>query len=157
MSAGYNSNYFDGDTLAYVKQLENNQNQWVNLGISIPLFNHASVYCQRKRKEIALTNQAYELQKRKDLLYAEIVKARDELQSSENEYHASMESREFNLLSLKNVARKMEKGLAGATDFEASKQRVASAEAAVLKAKLIYIMRKQILEFYNSGNWNHLN
>jgi outer membrane protein TolC len=156
LSAGYNSNFFDGDTLRYISQLENNQNQWVNLGIRIPIFNQASVYSLKKRKQIAIENQEYELQKRKDALYSEIWKAIDELQSSRNEYLASVESREFSRLSLENAAKKMEKGLASATDFEASKQRFVSAEAALLKAKLIYIMRKQMLEFYGKGNWNHL-
>ncbi|MFA5419412.1 MAG: TolC family protein [Bacteroidales bacterium] len=156
LSAGYNSNFFDGDTLRYITQLENNQNQWVNLGIRIPIFNQASVYSLKKRKQIAIENQEYELQKRKDALYSEIWKAIDELQSSRNEYQASVESREFSRLSLENVAKKMEKGLASATDFEASKQRFVSAEAALLKAKLIYIMRKQMLEFYKTGSWNHL-
>jgi outer membrane protein len=155
-SAGFNSNYFDGDTLPYGNQLENNQNQWVNLGINIPIFNHASVYSQKKRKQIAIDNQAFELQKQQDALYAEIWKAIDELQSAENEYQASVESREFSKLTLEHVSKKMEKGLAGATDFEASKQRFVSAEAALLKAKLIYIMRKQMLKFYETGNWNHL-
>lgn len=156
LSAGYNSNYFDGDTLAYTTQLENNQNQWVNLGITIPIFNRASMYSLKKRKQIDIENQEYELQKKRDALYAEIWKAIDEVQSAKNEYLASQESREFSRLSLENVTKKMEKGLASATDFESSKQRFVSAEAALLKAKLIYIMRKQMLEFYGTGNWNHL-
>ncbi len=50
----------------------------------------------------------------------------------------------------------MENGLASTTDYDVAKQRFISAQATLLKAKLIYLMRKQMLEFYRKGNWNHL-
>jgi hypothetical protein len=50
----------------------------------------------------------------------------------------------------------MEKGLAGTTDYDVAKQRYISSQATLLKAKLIYIMRMQMLEFYRKGNWEHL-
>jgi outer membrane protein len=156
VSGGFNTGYFDGDTLGFNTQINNNQNQWVNMGITIPIFNGASVYSRIKRKKIAVFDSELNLQKQREDLYTEIWNAIDDLQSAESEYQASIELYGFSKLTLQNVTKKMEKGLAGPTDFEAAKQRFVNAEATLLKSKLVYIMRRQMLEFYRTGNWGHL-
>ena len=156
LAAGINTNYFDGNDSNYNTQIKNNQNQWVNMGISIPIFNGASVYSKVKRKIIAVQDKELELEKQKDVLYTEIWSAVDDRNSAEKEYLSAFELQEYSELAFLNVSKKMEKGLASATDYEAAKQRFVTAEAALLKAKLIYIMRKQMLEFYKTGNWSHL-
>lgn len=156
VSGGFNTGYFDGDTLGFNNQLSNNQNQWVNMGITIPIFNGASVHSRIKRKKIAMLDHELALEKQRDDLYIEIWNAIDELQSAESEYQSSIELHDFSKLTLQNITKKMERGLAGTTDFEAAKQRFVFAEAALLKSKLIFIMRKQMLTFYQTGNWGHL-
>jgi outer membrane protein TolC len=157
LSAGYNTNYFDRDSLSFSHQIENNQNQWINMGVVIPIFNNASVHTDIKRKKIALRDQQLQLEKQRETLYTSVWKAVDALNSAENEYKSALELHKFSLLTLKNVAKKLENGLASATDYEAAKQRLISAKASLLKARLIYVMRKQMLEFYQNGDWSHLN
>jgi len=161
LSAGYYTDYYDAnradqETKSYTTQLQDNQNQRVNLGIIIPLFNGASTYSKIKHKQIEVIDQKLQLEKRLDDLYAEIWKAINDLQSAQSEYESSVELHGFSNLSLQNVVKKMEKGLASTTDYEAAKQRFVSAEAGLLKAKLVYMMRNQMLEFYVTANWNHL-
>ena len=156
VSGGYSTGYFDGDSMEFYTQLTNNQNQWVNMGIAIPIFNGAVVYSRIKRKKIEVLDNELELEKQREALYIEIWNAIDELQSAESEYQSSIELHDLSELTLQNVTKKMEKGLAGTTDFEMAKQRFIYAEAALLKSKLIFIMRMQMLEFYRKGNWKHL-
>lgn len=156
LRAGLGTNFFDGDSLNFSTQLNNNNNQWINLGISIPIFNGASTYSQIKRKEIEVLNQELELAKRKEDLYTEIWKAVDDLVSAQNEYESSVELNEFSKLTLRNVAMKMEKGMSSATDYEAAKQRFVASESGLLKARMVYVMRAQMLEFYKTGAWDHL-
>lgn len=156
VAGGFNTGYFDGDALNFHDQLSNNQNQWINMGIAIPVFNGASVHSRIKRKKIAMLDSELELEKQRENLYIEIWNAIDDLQSAESEYQSSIELHGFSKLTLQNITKKMEKGLAGTTDFEVSKQRFVYAEATLLKSKLIFIMRKQMLAFYQTGNWGHL-
>ena len=156
VSGGFSTGYFDGDTLAFNSQINNNQNQWINMGITIPIFNQASVYSRIKRKKIAVKDRELDLQKQRDDLYTEIWTAIDDLQSAEKEYLSSIELQGFSKLTLQNVTKRMDKGLASTTDFESAKQRFVSAQAGLLKSKLIYVMRSQMLQFYKTGNWNHL-
>ncbi len=156
LSAGYATNFFNGSDMNFTRQLENNQNQWINMGIAIPVFNNASVHSRIKRKKIETDNQKLKLEKQRETLYTQIWKAADELKSAENEYFSALELNNYSKLSLENIAKKMENGLAGTTDYDVAKQRYISAQATLLKAKLVYLMRKQMLEFYRKGNWNHL-
>ena len=156
VSAGFNTGYYDGDSLNFNSQITTNQNPWVNMGVVIPIFNNAMVYSRIKRKQIAVKDQQLALEKQYDILYTEIWKAIDELQSAENEYYSALELYEFSDLSLKNVTKKLETGLASTTDYQVAKQRYTFAKATLLKAQLIYMMRKQMLEFYKTGDWSHL-
>lgn len=156
MSAGLYTNYFDGDSKVFSEQIDNNQSQAVGMGITIPIFNNASTYSNIRRKRIMVKDRELLLQKQKDILYSEIWNAVDELQSANNEYQSAVELYGFSELALENATKKMEKGLASPTDYEVAKQRFTSAKASLLKAKLVYFMRKQMLKFYQSGNWNHI-
>ncbi|HAG16955.1 MAG TPA: hypothetical protein DCG69_10635 [Bacteroidales bacterium] len=156
MSAGLYTNYFDGDAMKFSKQIDNNQSQAVGMGISIPIFNNASVYSDIKRKRIAVKDRALLLQKQKDILYSEIWTAMDELQSADKEYQSAVELFVFSELSLKNATTKLEKGLASTTDYEVAKLRFMDAKTSLLKTKIVHYMRKQMLQFYKTGNWNHI-
>lgn len=156
LNAGYSTGFFDGDDLEYVKQLENNQNQWVAMSLRIPVFNHAYTSSNIKRKRIALSDQKLQFEKQKEALYIEIWNALEDLKSAEKEYESSQELYDFSELSLQNVTKRLEKGLANTTEFETAKQRFTSAQATLLKSKLVYVMRHQMLTFYQTANWNHL-
>ena len=156
MSAGLNTNYFDGDELSYSQQIENNQNQQIRLGLIIPIFNNASTHSSIKRKKIAVANQQLQIEKQKELVYTEIWKAVDNTISAEKEYLSSVELYKFSELSFKNTAKKLENGIANTSEYEIAKQRLLSAKIAKLKSELTYLMYKQILDFYRNGNWEHI-
>jgi len=156
LSAGYSTIFYSNSSLNYTKQLENNQNQYVAASLQMPIFNHSQVSSQIKRKKIALNTQKLQYEKQKEALYIEIWNAIEDLKSAEKEYRSSEELFEFSQLNLKNTSKKLEKGLANTTEFETAKQRFVSAQANLLKAKMIYIMRKDMLVFYQTANWEHL-
>lgn len=156
LNAGYSTGFYDKNNLTYGKQLEENQNQWVAMSLRVPIYNRATVSSDIKRKRIAVRDQKILFEKQKEALYIEIWNAIDDLQSAEKEYQSSQELHDFSELSLENVTKKLEKGLANTTEFETAKQRFISAKATLLKSKLVYIMRYQMLTFYQTANWNHL-
>ncbi len=159
VAGGYYTYYYGTqgvDNDSWGSQMTDRQNPYVGVGVNIPLLSGASKYASIKRKKIALNDQELQIEKEKDALYAEIWNALNDLEAAKNEYESSVELFDFSELAFENTTKKLEKGLANATDFEASKQRYVSAEAGVLKARLIYVMRSQMMKFYLSGNWGHL-
>ena len=156
LSAGWYTNYFDGSDLPYFNQIENNQNQQIQMGLVIPVFNNGLTSGNIQRKKIALKNQQLQLQKQEDQLYIEIFRIYNNTKAAKDEYDASMELLKQSRLSLQNVAKKLEEGLAGTTDYEVAKQRLLSAEIARLKAQLTYQMNVTFLEYYRTGSWAHI-
>jgi len=156
MSAGLNSYYFDGSTVDYSGQLTNNQNQYINFGLVIPLFNNASVHSEIKRKRIDFDNQKLKSEKQKEQILTQVQKVYNNVKSAESEYNSSLELYKYSKLSFRSVSKKLEKGIASTSDFELAKQRLVTAKVAMLKAKLTYLMYYQILEYYKMGNWNHV-
>jgi len=156
LQAGYSTGFYDGDNLKFGKQLENNQNQWVSMSLRFPIFNHAYANSRIKRKRIALNDQKLQYEKQQEALYIEIWNALEDLKSADKEFESSQELESFSELSLKNVTKRLEKGLANTTEFETAKQRYISAKAILLKSKLVYVMRHQMLTYYQTANWNHL-
>ena len=157
LSAAMGSNYFDGDAVTYSSQIKNNQNQQLSLGLVIPIFNGASTYSNIKRKKIAINDKMLEIEKNKEQVYSEIWNVINNVESAEKEYNTSLELYKSSKLSFQNAIKKLERGLASTSDYDIAKQRLVSAEVEMLKSKLTYIMYIQILEFYKTGNWNHLN
>ncbi len=78
------------------------------------------------------------------------------MQAADNEFQSAKELYGFSELSLKDATTKLEKGLASTTDYEVAKQRFMDATTSLLKTKIVYFMRMQMLQFYKTGNWNHI-
>jgi len=89
-------------------------------------------------------------------VYTEIWKAIDNTIAAEKEYLSSVELYKFSELSFRNIAKKLENGIANTSEYEIAKQRLLSAKTAKLKSRLTYLMYKQILDFYRNGNWKHI-
>ena len=156
MSAGLNSYYFDGSAVGYGSQLTDNQNQYINFGLVIPIFNSATVHSDIKRKRIDFDNQKLNSEKQKEQILTQVQKVYNNVKSAESEYNSSLELYKYSKLSFKNVSKKLEKGIASTSDFELAKQRLVTAKVAMLKARLTYLMYYQILEYYQTGNWDHV-
>lgn len=154
--AGMNSYYFDKNKMSFQNQIDNNQNQFISFGLQIPVFNGAKVHSDIKRRKIELNDQILQIENQKERLFAQIQEVYTNVQAAKSEYKSTIELYKFNQLSLKNVKKKLEKGLASTTDFEVVKQRLFKAQVTMIKAKFSYVMYAQILQFYQTGNWNHL-
>lgn len=148
--------YGDSITINFKNQVNNNQSQYFQVGVNIPIFNRLSVYSNIKRKQIAVIDQQLAIDKAKEVLLAQIVHTRQDLESAEKEFLSTQEMLNYSEISFKQMEKKLENGLASPTEYATAKQRFVSAKANLLKSKLIYVMYSQMLEFYMNGNWEHI-
>jgi outer membrane protein len=160
VGAGLSTNYYWSDGAEEItnfrNQLDNNQGQYVQAGINIPLFNRMAGYGNIKRKQIAVEEQKLAVENIKDALLAQIIRTRQDLESAENEMQSAGEMLVYTETTLKQTEKKLENGLADATDYALARQRHALAQASLLKAKLIYLLQYQMLQYYQNGNWDFL-
>jgi outer membrane protein len=153
-SGGMGTNYFDGSKLGFKKQLNNNQNQWLNFRLSIPVFDGASVRSRVKQRKVEIENHKLNLAKQHENLYTEINKAVEDFHAAKSELQAANELQHFSKTAFRNAGIRLEKGLIGIADYELAKQKFMLAKATLTRAKLTFIIQKNMIEFYKTGSWN---
>ncbi len=153
-SGGFGTNYFDGSRLSFRNQLRNNQNQWLNFSLSIPVFDGERVRSRVNRSKIEIENHKLNLAKQHENLYAEINKAVEDFKASASEFQSAKELLRFSETAFKNAGIRLEKGLIGIADYELAKQKFMQAKATLTRAKLTFIIQKNMIEFYKTGSWN---
>jgi len=156
LSAGYNTYYFGGNPNDFNTQLQNNQNQQVFLGLNIPLFNGASVHSEIRRKKLEMQNQALRVQQQKEQMQMAIKETFQQAKAASDAYLSAESLLEYSRMSFESIRKKLEKGRATTTEFELVKQQLRMAEAEKIKALLTYKIYRNMLVFYQTGNWNHL-
>lgn len=158
--AGLNTNYYkadgSGDVVNFRDQFNNNQGQYIQAGISIPLFNRMEAYCTIKKKQLAVKEQAMISEHLKEEIETQIIKAVQDFYIAENEMKSANELLTYSEVNLKQTEKKLDNGLADATDYAIVRQRYTLAQASLLKAKLIYLLQYQMLQYYQNGNWDFL-
>jgi len=150
-NAGLGTNYYRTDNFesaSFGSQLKNNFSQFLNLSLSIPIFNRFSVRNQIRSAKVDRENQQLSLDNAKKTLYKEIqqvyyntLNARAKEQSSAE---AVGSSRDAFLLT----QAKYENGKATITEFNEAKNNWLKAESDYVQARYEHLYQHALLEFY---------
>ena len=137
-------------------QLKNNNSQYVNLTLSIPLFNNYSNGRNIKKAKLKRDDTALRLELEKNNLYTEIENACLNYNRGKGEFEASLSNLEYNKKSFNAVEKKFESGLVDVTDYTVAKTTLFTAETEALRTKLQLIVRKLAIQLYSTGEYENL-
>jgi outer membrane protein len=137
-------------------QLKNNNSQYVNLTLSIPLFNNYSNGRNIKKAKLKRDDTALRLELEKNNLYTEIENACLDYNRGKGEFEASLSNLEYNKKSFNAVEKKFESGLVDVTDYTVAKTTLFTAETEALRTKLQLIVRKLAIQLYSTGEYENL-
>jgi outer membrane protein len=137
-------------------QLKNNNSQYVNLTLSIPLFNNYSTGRNIKKAKLKRDDTALRLELEKNNLYTEIENACLNYNRGKGEFLASGANLEFNKKSFSAVEKKFEAGLVDVTDYTVAQTTLFNAETEALRTKLQLIVRKLAIQLYSTGEYENL-
>tara|TARA_R110002073_G_scaffold108336_9_gene243582 strand:- start:12658 stop:13980 length:1323 start_codon:yes stop_codon:yes gene_type:complete len=152
-SAGANSSYFSiiGQADLFdplFKQLDENLSYTARVGINIPIFNRnqtkTNIARQHVNKEIArvsLDNQKLQLQQT-------IEQAFVDSKAAAKTYEVANISLEAQREAFKNAQESYSLGAMTLFDFDLVRNRLVSAESAVIRAKYNYVFKTKVLQFY---------
>ncbi len=152
-------NVISGDDVPqdpFKTQLKNNNSQYVNLTLSIPLFNNYSTGRNIKKAKLKRDDTALRLELEKNNLYSEIENACLNYNRGKGEFEASLANLQFNKKSFSAVEKKFESGLVDVTDYTVAKTTLFSAETEALRTKLQLIVRKLAIQLYSTGEYENL-
>ncbi|MGD0342510.1 MAG: TolC family protein [Bacteroidales bacterium] len=134
-------------------QLKANQNQYVGISLSVPVFRKEANNTQVKLAKLNYESAKIKLdQAKQDLLY-EMMTNYNDLKASMSEYTQARKQYEADTLAFSAAEKKYDQGMINVVDFYTAKNRMASTEGQVLRSELTVEIKKRIIEFYRGNRF----
>jgi outer membrane protein len=135
-------------TYTLQQQLGDNWNQFVGVGLQIPLFNQGQVHASVQRAKIAADNAALDLKQSELRVRQTIERAYLDATSSLALYRAAEASAEASELALQNAELNFEQGMVNSFDYGLTRNQYLSAKSRAIQSKFDYLFKVKVLEFY---------
>lgn len=156
---GLRSGYYDteqdinGHIIPFSDQLRNNQNQYIGLSVSFPLFNGLSRFTEVRKERLRMKQVNNDAAQQKLTIYAEIEDACQSLQAATLEHRQAVEQLKAEQLTLKENEEKWEEGLISVFELMEKRNRYISAKAELSRARLQYEIKYRTIGFYRTGSF----
>ncbi len=129
-------------------QLIDNRNQFLGVGVQIPLFNGGQTHSAVQRAKIQLDNALIEQAQAELNMSQTIERAYLDAKGALAIYEASKISAEASEEALENAQVNFETGTISAFDFSLSKNQFLAAKSREIQSKFDYLFKVKVLEFY---------
>jgi len=129
-------------------QLLDNRNQFLGVGVQIPLFNGGQTHSAVQRAKIQLDNALIDQSQAELNVRQTIERAYLDAKGALAIYEASKISAEASAEALENAEVNFETGTISAFDFSLSKNQFLAAKSREIQSKFDYLFKVKVLEFY---------
>jgi outer membrane protein len=129
-------------------QLKDNWNQFVGVGLQIPLFNGGQTHSAVQRAKIQQHNAALEVRQSELSVKQTIERAYLDAQGALAMYQGAKASAEASELALSNAQLNFNAGTISAFDLGASKNQYLASKSREIQSKYDYLFKVKVLEFY---------
>ena len=151
MSTGFYETTKDenGKVIAFGQQFNNNLSQYLGASINIPIFNRMATRSGITKAKLELDQAKLTMDEEKQKFYFEMANNLNEIEALEKEYNQYQRQQEADQQVYHAAEVKFEQGLVNVVDFYIAKNRLANTNGQLLKARLYWEVKKNIIEFYN--------
>lgn len=151
---GYNTSYFiDFDNKAaydpFGTQFRNNRGGYVQLSLSVPIFNGLSARSSKRRAQNAYRSAQLEQVAIERAVESEVSQAWQEMQGFGKQYIQGQKKVSAAQLAYDGAERKFENGLISALDLQTAANTLLQAKSDKLRARLQYIIKTRMVNYYN--------
>ena len=149
--AGIGTNYYRISSIenaSFGSQWEQNMNKYLQLSLSVPIFNRFQTRNRVKSARIQRTALSWQLEESKKALYKEIQQAYYNALAAESKYKSSQMASESAEASFRLMSEKYANGKASATEYNEMRTAWMKALSDGIQAKYEYVYRSKILDFY---------
>jgi outer membrane protein len=137
-----------GDVISFKNQFNNNKRQYVGASLNIPVFNKWANRSNIKKAKLDVEYAQTVLEDEKQKLFFELANDLTDLEALYKEYNQFEKRSEVDKLAFKAAEKKLEQGLINVIEFYIAKNRLASTESEVLRARLQWQIKMKTIEFY---------
>ena len=151
---GYNTSYYiDFDNKAlydpFGTQFRNNRGGYVQVALSIPIFNGLSARSSKRRAANAYRSAQLEEIAVQRAVESEVSQAWQEMQGFGKQYVQGQKKVSAAQLVYDGAERKFENGLISALDLQTAANTLLQAKSDKLRARLQYIIKTRMVDYYN--------
>ena len=151
---GYNTSYYiDFDNKAlydpFGTQFRNNRGGYVQVALSIPIFNGLSARSSKRRAQNAYRSAQLEEIAVQRAVESEVSQAWQEMQGFGKQYVQGQKKVSAAQLVYDGAERKFENGLISALDLQTAANTLLQAKSDKLRARLQYIIKTRMVDYYN--------
>ncbi len=133
---------------AFNDQIDQNFNQSLSFGLSIPIFNGSQTKTAVKRAQINLQNYSYSEQLAKNNLNKTIYQAIFDAQAAQKKYQSALRTFDANKEAYYAISQRYEVGLVNSLDLATSKTNFDKAQFDLIQAKYDQLFRIKLIDFY---------
>lgn len=137
-----------GNVIAFGEQFKNNRNQYLGASLSIPLFYKWANRSNVKMAKLNIERAKTILEDEKQKMFFEMANDLTDLEALYKEYNQFVKRNEVDELAFKAAEKKLEQGLTTIVEFYIAKNRLASTNSQVLRARLQWEIKMKTIEFY---------
>ena len=150
--AGWSTSYYTyqgSQTAAFQDQFKNNGGEYVEVSVSIPIFNRLSRLSKISRKRHALQKASAELdQKRRDV-ESEVRRAIQDRDGAATAYRRAQHKAEVQAEAYALNLKKLEQGLISPLEFQTATGNYLKAQADEMNSLFKYLIKQAVVRYYN--------
>ena len=161
LSGGVSTSFFrnmdKGGHASFSSQFRNNAGEYVELSLSIPLFDRLATYSTIRRRKTALVQAQENLVYEQSELRRIIVEAASDVENSTKEVEKMQEQVEADSIASRLTTRKYEEGLASSIDVKTAAVTLLQSRVRLLQSQLTMAYNKKLLAYYKGEKlWTDL-
>ena len=150
--AGWNTSYYSYEgsaTASFPDQFRNNSGEYVQLSVSIPIWNRLGKQSNISRKQHAYDKAAAQLdQKRRDV-ESEVRRAIQDRDGAATAYQQAQRKAEVQAEAYSLNLKKLEQGLISPLEFQTANNNYLKAQADEMNSLFKYLIKQAVVRYYN--------
>ncbi len=143
----------DGNIIPFRTQLDNNLGQYVGASLSIPIFAKNQLRSNVQQAKLQREHAQTELETSRQAVYYELMNNSRELEALFQQYAQTGKQYEAEALAYRVAQRKYDEGIMNVIDLLTVKNRLAEVKASRLLARLQFLMKDKVIEFYKGNRF----
>ena len=150
--AGWNTSYYTYQGSAaspFMNQLKNNSGEYVELSISIPIWNRLSKQSNISRKRHALEKATAQLDQTRRDVESEVRRAIQDRDGSAIAYEQAQRKAEVQAEAYTLNLKKLEQGLISPLEFQTANNNYLKAQADEMNSLFKYLIKQAVVRYYN--------
>ena len=154
--AGWNTNYFtmDGNSTApFAEQFRNNSGEYVQLSVSIPLFDRLQKHSAVARKRNALTVAQAEKEQKCREIEQEYRRATQDCEGAMEAYRQAAVKAGIQEEAYRLNMRKLEQGLVSQLEFRAINDALLKSKADLMNSLFRLLIKRSVVEYYEGTDY----